>query len=220
MSITADTAGASNNKQDNGILVIWNNCAAGYEKEYEAWYQFEHMPERLAIPGFRRGRRYERVHGGPADFFTYYTTTDPDVFFSRSYLECLNNPTPTTKRMMTEAFSDMSRTVCRVASTVGRARGSFAVASATTQRNDLPQLQSYTDQPQIARAEWWLSAGRSVTPSAEERLRGGDDSIEACVFIETLREEAALGIADALRVSSIHTGVYRLLCELSSESVR
>ena len=219
MSNTADTSDAKSTRQGNGVLAIWNDCAAGYEEEYETWYQFEHMPERLAIPGFLRGRRYERVQGGPTNFFTYYVTADPDVLFSEAYIGRLNNPTLTTKRMMTEAFKHMSRTVCRVASIVGKARGSFAVTSAMTERNDLTKLQSYAARPDIARAELWLASNNSVTPSEEEQLRGGDDSIEACLFIETLREQAALGIADTLSASSVHTGVYRLLCELTAESL-
>ena len=42
-----------------GILAIFNNVAHGREAEFEEWFQHEHLPERIAIPGFLMGRRYE-----------------------------------------------------------------------------------------------------------------------------------------------------------------
>jgi hypothetical protein len=33
--------------QQPGILAIWNDCAAGHEAEFEAWFQGEHLLERL-----------------------------------------------------------------------------------------------------------------------------------------------------------------------------
>jgi hypothetical protein len=42
-----------------GILAIWNDCARGTDAEFEHWFQSEHLAERLAVPGFRLGRRHE-----------------------------------------------------------------------------------------------------------------------------------------------------------------
>ena len=33
-----------------GILALWNDCEAGHEDAYEAWYQGEHLAERLRRP--------------------------------------------------------------------------------------------------------------------------------------------------------------------------
>jgi hypothetical protein len=38
---------------DRGTLVIWHD--AGDETDYNAWHSKEHMLERVAVPGFRRG---------------------------------------------------------------------------------------------------------------------------------------------------------------------
>jgi hypothetical protein len=35
-----------------GILAIFNDCRAGREDEFNAWFQGEHLQERLAVPGF------------------------------------------------------------------------------------------------------------------------------------------------------------------------
>ncbi|MEM8951842.1 MAG: hypothetical protein AAGA21_00040 [Pseudomonadota bacterium] len=101
-----------------GILAIWNSCAPGREAEYEAWYQTEHLHERLSIVGFRRGRRYEAIALGDG-CFTYYESAVPDVLTSEAYLQRINNPTPMTARIMRDAFTDMSRTVCRRAFALG-----------------------------------------------------------------------------------------------------
>jgi antibiotic biosynthesis monooxygenase (ABM) superfamily enzyme len=46
-----------------GILAIFNNVAPGREAEFEEWFQHEHLVERLAVPGFLLGRRYEQNVG-------------------------------------------------------------------------------------------------------------------------------------------------------------
>jgi len=37
--------------------------AASREAEFEAWFQGEHLQERLAVPGFLFGRRYAAIAG-------------------------------------------------------------------------------------------------------------------------------------------------------------
>jgi hypothetical protein len=44
-----------------GILAIFNDVRAGREAEFEAWFQGEHLQERLAVPGFLFGRRHEAI---------------------------------------------------------------------------------------------------------------------------------------------------------------
>ena len=46
-----------------GILAIFNDCRAGREAEFEAWFQGEHLLERLAVPGFLFGRRHQAISG-------------------------------------------------------------------------------------------------------------------------------------------------------------
>ena len=45
-----------------GILAAWNDCAPEGLAEYEHWYA-HHLAERVGVPGFREGRRYEAVPG-------------------------------------------------------------------------------------------------------------------------------------------------------------
>ena len=75
-----------------GILAIWNDIdPEGYE-HFELWYNREHLQERVAVPGFRFGRRYEVVSGGDRRFFGFYEVDSPDVLTSAAYLAAPGEP--------------------------------------------------------------------------------------------------------------------------------
>ena len=42
----------------SAFLALWNDIEPQRRTEYDAWHTFEHVPERVGIPGFIRGRRY------------------------------------------------------------------------------------------------------------------------------------------------------------------
>jgi hypothetical protein len=79
-----------------GLLVIWSDVDADYRIEYQKWHNCEHMTERVSIPGFHVGRRYQGVAGAP-EFLMYYETENSKVLASKAYLDSQNNPTPWTK---------------------------------------------------------------------------------------------------------------------------
>lgn len=106
-----------------GAICIWNDITPEGRAEFFAWHNTEHIPERVGIPGFLRGRRY-RALGGATDpeFFTLYETTTVDVLSGAAYLARLNAPTPWTKTA-TLAFRNTSRALTRVAGSLGHGSG-------------------------------------------------------------------------------------------------
>src|SRR5262249_62048589 len=42
-----------------------------YEQEFNAWYNTEHLPELLALPGFLDAARYVATRGGPRHLAVY-----------------------------------------------------------------------------------------------------------------------------------------------------
>ena len=203
-----------------GILSIWNNCAPGREAEFEEWFQHEHLAERLAVPGFLLGRRYEAVSGQPR-YFNLYLTQSADVLKSAAYIERLNHPTPMTHKIMSEIFKDMIRTVCHRTLRLGALRGAAAVALRFTEKIDPNALRAALEalvlDKAVACGEIWTAVdARTIPVSEEERLRGGDRKIEACLYVETLRLTDAEKIAGTLseRFPAAAAGVYRLLCEI------
>ena len=41
----------------DAILGGWNDVDPAQETAFNDWYVRDHLPDRLAVPGFRRGRR-------------------------------------------------------------------------------------------------------------------------------------------------------------------
>lgn len=80
-------------------LGIWMDVEAAGLDDFNAWYRRQHLPERLSVPGFLRGRRYQATGDGPV-YFTLYETRDATVLSSAPYMERLNNPTEWTRRAL------------------------------------------------------------------------------------------------------------------------
>lgn len=104
-----------------GAVAIWHDIAPEGREAFYAWHGEEHMPERLAIPGFLRGRRYAAVEGSP-EFFNLYETTTPAVLTGAGYLARLDAPTPRT-RAAVQHFRGVARSLCEVATTHGEGQG-------------------------------------------------------------------------------------------------
>jgi len=203
-----------------GILAIFHDCRAGREAEFEAWYQGEHLVERLAVPGFLFGRRFKGVAGTPG-YFCFYLVEAADVLTSKPYLQRLDNPTPATRRMMAEVFVDMNRTVCRRVERRGRFRGAFAALARFKQKPDdaalSRSLEQLTSDNAVAGGEIWLAAdGAGMPVSQEEQLRGGDQKITGALMIETLFQERAqtVGAQLAQQFPRANIGIFAALCEI------
>lgn len=105
----------------SGAVAIWHDIAPEGRAEFYAWHGREHMPERVRIPGFRRGRRYIAARGAP-EFFNLYETASPAVVVGADYLARLNAPTPWTVATVRH-FRNVARSLCEVAATAGEGQG-------------------------------------------------------------------------------------------------
>ncbi|HEV8438921.1 MAG TPA: hypothetical protein VGT40_12560 [Methylomirabilota bacterium] len=85
------------NKKGNGLLMVWTDVPADQEKEFNRWYNEEHLAERLAVPGFLSGARYEAVKGGPKHL-ACYELDSVAVLESDAYKRVQDNPTEWTRR--------------------------------------------------------------------------------------------------------------------------
>ena len=114
-----------------GAVCIWHDLLPEAVDEFYQWHNREHMPERLAIAGFRRGRRFIAVAGAPT-YFNLYEADNAEVLGGRDYLERLDTPTAWTRRVVA-SFRRVSRSICRVAYSEGVGEGGFML----TQRFDV-----------------------------------------------------------------------------------
>jgi hypothetical protein len=203
-----------------GILAIFNDCRTGREAEFEAWFQGEHLIERLAVPGFLFGRRHKAISGA-AGYFNFYLVETPDVLTSKPYLERLDHPTPMTRTIMSEVFINMNRTVCRRTSRCGKFRGAFAVTARFNRPPDeavlAGVLEKLTTDTAVAAGEIWIALDSAGMPvSMEEQLRGGDKKIAGALLIDTLYEKdaQAVGAQLAKQFPDADLGVFRVLCQI------
>jgi hypothetical protein len=104
-----------------GVLAIWHTITAEGEAEYWRWHDREHIPERIGVPGFLRGRRYRSLERS-LDYLDLYEVEDPETLRSAPYLARLNDPTPWTRRMVPH-FINTLRVGYRVAASRGRGQG-------------------------------------------------------------------------------------------------
>ncbi len=205
-----------------GILAIWNDCRPGDEAAFEEWFQGEHLVERLGVPGFLFGRRHQAISGA-SGYFNFYLVQSPDVLTSKPYLERLDNPTPMTKKIMSGIFMNMNRTVCHRTVRRGAFRGAYAVTVRFDETPDERALTAMVDEmikdPGIAAGEIWMATDPASQPvSMEEKLRGGDKKIKACMMIDTLRQADAekLGSRMEKGFPDAQVGVFRVLCHIGN----
>jgi len=106
---------------EGGAITIWQDVRPEGREDFFAWHNGEHMPERVGIPGFLRGRRYGALAGAP-EFFTLYETAGAEVPTSAAYLERLNHPTEQTRRLAPMMINNV-RSLCRVEWSRGHVSG-------------------------------------------------------------------------------------------------
>jgi hypothetical protein len=203
-----------------GILAIFNDCRAGREAEFEAWFQGEHLIERLSVPGFVFGRRHRALSGTPS-YFNFYMVETPDVLTSKPYLERLDHPTPMTHTIMSDVFINMNRTVCRRTARRGHFRGAFTVVARFNAAPDETVLSGLLDKltadTAVAGGEIWIALDPAGMPvSKEEQLRGGDKKISGALLIDTLYQDRAeaIGAQFAKQFPGADICVYRVLCQI------
>ena len=210
-----------------GMLLVWTDVEPSAEEDFNAWYDEEHLPERVGVPGFIGGGRY---HGGEAEprYFAVYGAESVGVLSGADYLERLNNPTPWTQRVM-PTFRNTVRAVCSVAGEEGGAPGEAVLTLRFNARPGAREalrealLGELSLPPGVTR----LRLGETVSgdqatsrDTAETAMRGWDATTDF-VWLMDGPEEAALEAARAALLpdqrllelgaeAPISQGLYRL----------
>ena len=208
-------------------IAMWWDIAPERRSEFEDWHSHEHLPERLAIPGFRRGSRWAAADGGPG-FFVLYELEDHETLTSPHYLERLNRPTPWSTQLMPHHLH-MVRSQCRVVESFGAGTARFALTLRLSPGAAGEGLRAYLGERARAIA---ANAGTTAahllrtdaplaTITTEQRIRGGVDPAADWIFVvagydlmalQSLRD-AELGDAELARHGAsgpIESGCYSL----------
>ena len=111
------------------VLAVWCDIDPERDAEFNDWYTHQHLPERVGIPGFIRGRRWAvpkgTKHEKGGQYFTLYEIESLETLVSAPYLERLNNPTDWTKRTV-PWFKNGNRTACKIIASQGQGIGGYA----------------------------------------------------------------------------------------------
>lgn len=89
--------------QRKGFLLVLMHPPLAFEEEFNAWYDLEHLPERMSVPGFETGLRYASV--GPAPrYMAMYDLSRFAVLESEAYRRVGGaNSSPWSKRVLARA---------------------------------------------------------------------------------------------------------------------
>jgi hypothetical protein len=206
------------------VVAIWNGVAEeGWALNY-AWHLTEHMPERVGIPGFHRGRRFRAADGAthPA-LFTLYEAETLQVLQGQDYTNRLNQPTPWTREA--GRFSrDTSRGLARVVASHGPGVGGMML----TLRFDAPASaqaaiaalvrRTAEERPRLAGAHLCV-ADASASGVVTEEKRGRTDIGAPPTWFALIEATDAEALSDVLPDAEMTAagamgpylrGVYRL----------
>lgn len=212
------------------VLAFWHDVTPEGREEFDRWHVREHVPERLAVPGFLRFRRYEAIRS-PAAYFYFYETESVATLSSPAYVARLNDPTLWTRRVL-PVFRNTKRTACRVTATLGHGLGgsvtTLEFGPAAGRADELRAWLTGTALPAAMERRWLVGAHlceadveASTVKTEEKKLRERPDELARWILLlEAIGPEAAesagrdlLGPEGLTRrgaAPDVTTGLYRL----------
>jgi hypothetical protein len=217
----------------SAALAMWWDIAPSIRTEFEDWHSHEHFPERMSIPGFRRGSRWADLKGGEG-FFVLYELDDHATLASPGYLSRLNDPTPWSARMMPH-HRNMVRSQCQVLESfgggIGRCMLTVRLSPAPAQDEALRQalretLEELPQGPGITGCHLLRTETPQIAETTEQRIRGGDAVADWMILVSGYEANALERIeATILRPNALATigaqaasvsAIYRLSYSLAA----
>lgn len=177
--------------------------------EHDDWHSHEHLPERLAIPGFVRGSRWTALAGGPA-YFVLYEVGELGVLSSPAYMDRLNHPSPWTAKMML-SYRGMRRGLCEIVARGGHGLGSVGLllrfgVTAHGQvmlcdwlgREMLPTLPAQTG----LASSFLFRSGLQAAATVEQSIRGQDAAVDWALLVTGFARSAVEALASGVLLPS------------------
>ncbi len=198
----------------SALLAIWHDVDPSVRDDYTAWYDEEHFPERLSVPGFLNGQRFEALDDATRPTrLAFYEVESLAVLAGGEYRRRLERPTPRTTQVIS-GFRNSIRGACTVLVDRSAAhgvhgtqgtrgtrgtRGTHGTYCATIElradaSHDLLDraITALCESPGVVRARVIEGDPAATGPmTAEQRLRGApDDAVGRVAIIETDNEQA------------------------------
>ena len=194
-------------------VAMWWQVAPERRAEFGDWHSHEHFPERMSIPGFRRGSRWTSTLDADG-FFVLYELEQYETLTSKGYLDRLNAPTPWSTKMMPHHLN-MVRSQCRVTASFG---GGVATSLATirlspeTAKDDglktilVEALRDLASKPGFTGAHLLMTdTPKMSAPTREQQIRGSDGAADWIVLLSGYDPEVVQEVvSNRLSASALH----------------
>ncbi|TDG10914.1 hypothetical protein E1N52_01255 [Paraburkholderia guartelaensis] len=187
-----------------GQLCIWTDTDPQAEADFNAWYDREHMQERVGIRGFRHARRFLANDGHARRYLALYVTESLDVFRSDAYRQAFTVQTDWSLRNFAR-MSDTQRRVGELAFEAGEGEGAHvaifvAAPQALAAANWRDAADTATHEPgvhavRVFRTEGTLSSSLATGDDASTARAVQEDAV---VFVEGSSNAAARAAAEQL----------------------
>lgn len=187
-----------------GQLCIWTDTAPHAEADFNAWYDREHMQERVGIRGFRHARRFLANDGHARRYLALYVTESLDVFRSDAYRQAFTVQTDWSLRNFAR-MNDTQRRVGELAFEAGEGEGAHVAifvaapqtlaAAAWRDAADTATHEPGVHAVRVFRTEGTLSSPLATGGDASTARAVTDDAV---VFVEGSSSAAARAAAEQL----------------------
>ena len=187
-----------------GQLCIWTDTEADplVDADFNAWYDREHMQERVALSGFRHARRFLANDGRARRYLALYVTDSLGVFDSTSYRQAFTVQTDWSLRN----FARMTNTQRRVGELVLEAGagegGQLALFVLPPQAADSTRWHAHAEagaqQAGIHAIRMFCTDARLSTPLATPGSTPSLAAADAIVFVEGSDAVATRELAETL----------------------
>jgi hypothetical protein len=215
-----------------GMLLTSMDIDPAEEANFNRWYDYEHLEERVAIDGFLEARRYV-AHAGSPKYLCLYSTATIDVLDSPAYRARLANPTDWSKTTMAR-FKNMIRAVTRITISRGQGRGAVlgivrlrpqsghedALRAALEERLDPKTLDGIISM-HLIESDAKLSGPTAEIPSASAGAADWFVLIDGtnASAISTILAARFTGTHASLPATLISSGIYDLMWDLMKSDV-
>lgn len=177
----------------SAFLALWNGFDPALLDEYECWHTFEHVPERLSVPGFLSAKRYASDSGANRCFFTLYEIETLDVLDTPAYQQLVDRPTSWSAEMR-RAFHGFRRYPCRRIAAAGYglsgalATFTFSVPAVAGEADGLAAvLNAQFSAGKITSFQIGVSAGNPQYKVFHQDFSSGDDASAIVAIVEGTR---------------------------------
>ncbi len=178
-------------------VAMWWEIEFAMRAEFQDWHSHEHFPERMAIPGFRRGSRWTDIEDDRR-FFVLYELAEHATLASPAYRARLDNPTPWSVKMMPH-HRNMVRSQCRVRDSFGSFAAAALGAIRLTPRPGSDDalrdflratLSALPAQRGLIGGHLLQTDAPSAPPTKEQAIRGGDAAADWIVLLSGYEPDA------------------------------